>query len=181
MQFSPWYWWNAFVIKGTGIYCLFLKWILVRGKMEQIFKHSGKVKGQTIFLRTIHHFEISNTQSSRLTMSRSHRRNLLAAGRFNFTIVGVWEFLFSVDFLVFENFVVPKFQLFLFFSAYFWHFLPNFTLFFLVFCLWPLTPLYWQHYGIHHIIFLRLKIVTQHVLLGFWHIIDLRFYSFRTT
>ena len=36
---------------------------------------------------------------------------------------------------------MPKFKLFSFISAYFWHFLPNFMLFFLVFCLWPLTPL----------------------------------------
>ena len=32
---------------------------------------------------------------------------------------GVWEFLFSADFLIFENFLVPKFQLFLF--SLFWH------------------------------------------------------------
>ena len=37
---------------------------------------------------------------------------------------GVWEFLFSADFLVFEDFLVPKFQLFLLFSAYFWQFYP---------------------------------------------------------
>ena len=35
---------------------------------------------------------------------------------------GVWEFLFSADFLFFENFLLSKFQLFLLFSAYFWHF-----------------------------------------------------------
>ena len=35
---------------------------------------------------------------------------------------GLWEFLFSADFLFFENFLVPKFQLFLLFSAYFCHF-----------------------------------------------------------
>ena len=35
---------------------------------------------------------------------------------------GVWGFLFSADFLLFENFLVSKFQLFLLFSAYFWHF-----------------------------------------------------------
>ena len=35
---------------------------------------------------------------------------------------GVWEFLFSADFLIFEYFLVSKFQLFLSFSAYYWHF-----------------------------------------------------------
>ena len=40
----------------------------------------------------------------------------------SFLMSGVWEFLFSADFLIFENFLVPKFQLFLWFSAHFWHF-----------------------------------------------------------
>ena len=35
---------------------------------------------------------------------------------------------------------MSKFQLFLLFSAYFWAFYPNFTVFFLVSCMWPLTP-----------------------------------------
>ena len=37
---------------------------------------------------------------------------------------GLWEFFFSADFLIFENILVPKFQLFLLFSAYFWHLYP---------------------------------------------------------
>ena len=54
---------------------------------------------------------------------------------------GVWEFLFSADFLVFKNFLVPKFQPFSFIFSLFLAFYPDFTLFFLVFLLWCLTPL----------------------------------------
>ena len=48
---------------------------------------------------------------------------------------GVWDFLFSADFLFFENFLVSKFQLFSFIFILFLIFYPDFTLFFLVFCM----------------------------------------------
>ena len=58
---------------------------------------------------------------------------------------GVWEFLFSADFLFFENFSVQKFQLFRLFSAYFWHFTLISHCFSSLCCLWPLTPLQTSH------------------------------------
>ena len=48
-------------------------------------------------------------------------------------IPGMWEFLFLADFLLFENFLVSKFQLFLLFSAHFWHFTLISSWFFLFF------------------------------------------------
>ena len=76
---------------------------------------------------------------------------------------GVWEFLFPADFLLFENFLVPKFQLFLLFSAYFCHFCPISRCFSLYFCLWPLTHLLiWVilHFKIwmHHLLCLDLEL-----------------------
>ena len=64
----------------------------------------------------------------------------------NHLLSGVWEFLFSADFLIFENFLGLKFRLFLLFSAYFFHFYPisrcfSFLFFFIFFFgLWPLKP-----------------------------------------
>ena len=62
--------------------------------------------------------------------------NIRTMFRLQILIPGVWEFLFS-----FNNFLVSKFQLFLLFSAYFWHFTLISRFFPHLFCMWPLTPL----------------------------------------
>ena len=64
-------------------------------------------------------------------------------------LAGVWEFLFWADFLVFENFLLPKFQLFLLFSAYFCHFCPISRHFSSVFVCGLLHP--WIRYSCSHI------------------------------
>ena len=52
---------------------------------------------------------------------------------FYFHRSGMWDFLFSADFLVFENFLGQNISFFSFIFSLFLAFLPNFTLFFYVF------------------------------------------------
>ena len=66
-------------------------------------------------------------------------------------IAGAWDFLFLADFLIFDKFLVPKFQLFLLFSAYFWHLYPISRCFSFFFCLWPLTALASDEHGNIHV------------------------------
>ena len=65
-------------------------------------------------------------------------------------LTGVWDRvpLFSW-FLCFWKFSCAKISAFSFIFSLFLSFLPNFTLFFLVFCLWPLTPLLPAHLPAH--------------------------------
>ena len=60
----------------------------------------------------------------------------------------VWEFFVSVEFLIFGNFLMPKFQFFLLFSAYFWHFCSNsHCFFFLIFHVWSHASVHgWCHH-----------------------------------